>query len=86
MVNQNAIGSGRLHKSKLVELINRDSSRTSSNKHKESSETSVKNKISNSYRNNEVRIKDVELNIEDPKHDNPNNSFEERDSLNDAHI
>lgn len=30
IINQNAIGSGRLHKSKLVELINRDSSRTSS--------------------------------------------------------
>jgi hypothetical protein len=42
--------------------------------------------ISNSYRNDEARLEDIELNIEDPKNDNPNVSFEERDSINEVSI
>jgi hypothetical protein len=42
--------------------------------------------ISNSYRNDEARLEDIDLNIEDPKNDNPNVSFEERDSMNEVTI
>jgi hypothetical protein len=70
----------------LVELINRDSSRTSSKMKKDqSSSNSLKKQeieASSSYRNDEARLEDIELNIEDPKNANPNNSFDEKDSVN----
>jgi hypothetical protein len=67
--NQNiGIGSGRQHKSKLVELINRDSSRTSSKAKREHSSASLKNaEASSSYRNDEARLDDIELHISEPK-------------------
>jgi hypothetical protein len=70
----------------LVELINRDSSRTSSKpKRDQSSSNSLKKAVeaSSSYRNDEARLDDIDLNIEEPKiHINPNNSFDDRESNN----
>lgn len=37
---------------------------------------------SSSYRNDDARLEDIELQIEEPKNANPNNSFDEKDSIN----